>query len=252
LVLRHEASAEAVEGALAVVDSEPDAAAWRCCKLHAGTLEAASTSQNPQRGGTFEVKSTLAVLALASSALLLAACGGVQDPTAAEPTAAAVVAVPVTAADSAALTLEQLGDATYQGIYAEPITLTNGVYEGPLSKEGGATRPTVTLIPEPVGSGDLNGDDQADAAVTLAENSGGSGTFIYLAAVLDRNGEPENVATTLLGDRVQVQSIAIEDARIVVEGLSFAPDDPMCCPTQETVWTFELQGTELVEVTGTG
>ncbi len=153
---------------------------------------------------------------------------------------------------TAGLSIEELGNATYQGIYEEPVTLTDGTYEGKPFVEGGASQPTVTLIPEPVGYGDLNGDGQAEAAVLLAENSGGSGTFVYLAAVAAQDGTPQNmatqnVATTLLGDRVQVKSLTIEDGQIVVKEVTHGPDDPMCCPSQEVVKTFELQGDQLVE-----
>jgi heat shock protein HslJ/LysM repeat protein len=180
---------------------------------------------------------TLCIPSAADASALLAASGGGTAPA------------------PAGLSTQELGNATYHGIYAEPVTLTDGKYEGAPFVEGGASRPTVTLIPEPVGYGDLNGDGQADAAVLLAESSGGSGTFIYLAAMVVQDGGPQNVATTLLGDRVQVQSLTIEAGQIVVKELTFGPDDPMCCPSQEAVKTFELQGDQLVETssqTGAG
>ena len=107
------------------------------------------------------------------------------------------------------LTAEELKNAEYQGIYQEPIQLTDGTYEGEPFVEGGASRPTVTFIEPnagPMAWGDLNGDGVDDAVVLLVENSGGSGSFVYMAAVLNQGGKPENVDTVLLGDRAQVQS----------------------------------------------
>ncbi len=141
---------------------------------------------------------------------------------------------------------DTLKNAEYLGIYEETVQLTDGRYEGKPFVEGGASRPTVTFI-DPYAFGDLDGDGVEDAAALLAENSGGSGTFIYLAAVLNRNGTPQNMATTPLGDRVQVNSLSIEEKEIVVDMITHGPDDPMCCPTQQIVQTYELRDGELVQ-----
>ena len=45
-----------------------------------------------------------------------------------------------TTVDSSELTIEQLENATYSGIYDEPVTLTDGLYEGEPFAEGGASR----------------------------------------------------------------------------------------------------------------
>jgi hypothetical protein len=147
---------------------------------------------------------------------------------------------------AAPLTLKAIQNAQYQGIYTEPVRLTGGQYQGPPFVEGGASRPTVTYI-EPHALGDLNGDGLADAAVLLVENSGGSGAFVYRAAVLDEKGSPDNVATTLLGDRVKVETLAIADGQIAVHLVSYGPDDPMCCPTQQEDRTYILQDGQLVQ-----
>jgi hypothetical protein len=147
-----------------------------------------------------------------------------------------------------ALGLIALGNATYAGILDEPISLVDGQYQGDPFVEGGASRPAVILLPDPVAYGDLDGDGWPDAAVLLVSNSGGSGSFLYLAAIEARDGAPYNVATTLLGDRDQPQTLAITDGRVVVELLSHDDDDPACCPTVETVREFTLDGEILVEV----
>ena len=48
----------------------------------------------------------------------------------------------------------------------------------------------VTLHNVPIAFGDLNGDGAADAAVIIATNSSGSGTFVALVAVLNDGGSP--------------------------------------------------------------
>ena len=143
------------------------------------------------------------------------------------------------------LTIESLQNAEYQGIYDGPVNLTEGKYEGEPFVEGGASRPLVVFV-EPYAFGDLDGDGVDDAAVLLVENSGGSGSFVYLAAVLNSNGSPVNMATTLLGDRAQVEEQTIEEGRIKVKMLTHGPEDPMCCPSQESSETYTLVEDELV------
>lgn len=147
-----------------------------------------------------------------------------------------------------ALTLEHLQNAEYQGVYeGQVVKLTDGKYEGEPFVEGGASRPTVTLTPFHT-FGDLNADGVEDAAVALVESSGGSGTFWYLAVALNLDGQPQNVATHLLGDRTQVKTITIDEDQIIVEMVTHAPDDPMCCPSQEATLVYELQGDQLIQV----
>lgn len=146
-------------------------------------------------------------------------------------------------------TLAALRNATYQGIYEEPVQLTDGKYVGEPFVEGGASRPTVTLADPSLALGDLNADGIQDAAVILAENSGGSGVFIYLAAVVDQNGTPINQATTFLGDRTQISSLTVEGGQILLDMITQGPDDPLCCPTLQITLRFRLAGDQLVETT---
>ena len=139
---------------------------------------------------------------------------------------------------------DQIKNLTYQGIYNESVKLTNGQYEGEPIMEDGSSRPTVSLMPLSA-YGDLNGDGVEDAAVLLSENSGGSGTFFYLAAVVNQEGEPVNSATTFLGDRVSPESIAILNGEIVIEMAAHAETDPMCCPSLKTRTSFALQVNKL-------
>ncbi len=90
--------------------------------------------------------------------------------------------------------------------------------------------------------GDLSGDGAQDAAVILKVQMGGSGSLVYLAASVNKKGIPEQAALTVLGDRVQVKSLAVRGGQIVVDMLTFGPKDPMCCPSQLVTRTYGLEG----------
>nr|MBP8124966.1 hypothetical protein [Caldilineaceae bacterium] len=148
------------------------------------------------------------------------------------PTPEPTVPAPITAEDAANL--------AYTGIYTEAVQLIDGKFEGDPFVPGSASRPTVMLLPDFFAQGDLNGDDLADAATLLVENSGGSGAFIYLAALLNGADGPANAATVLVGDRGNPNSLTIADGTIVLNFLTQGPTDPMCCPTQPLTQTYAL------------
>ncbi|HEX5416114.1 MAG TPA: hypothetical protein VFZ25_10640 [Chloroflexota bacterium] len=108
---------------------------------------------------------------------------------------------------------------------------------------GTATLPppggTVTLVQDLTAYGDLNGDGVNDAAAILAVDLGGSGTFIWTVAMLDRDRVPVQSARFFLGDRVRVNSVTIINRKISVELLTHGPTDPRCCPTKLVVATLE-------------
>ncbi len=151
--------------------------------------------------------------------------------------------VPVTPAD-----LESL---TYHGVLEAPVTLSAGAYEGAPYDPGGAARPRVRLLEDLVALGDLNGDGVTDAAALLVASGGGSGEFLHVAAVTGASGEPENVATMLLGDRVDVRSFGIEDGNIRLRMLVAGPGDAACCPMEDASLALRLGDGELVEAAAT-
>ncbi len=161
---------------------------------------------------------------------------------------AAMAPAPAPAAPDGNLTPEQLQNATYSGIYTQPVTLSAGKYEGEPFVEGGAARPVVTFINNTESYGDLNGDGASDAVALLVENSGGSGVFSYVGAQLNQGGQPADADAVLLGDRTQVISMAIANGQVVVEIVTPGPDDPLCCGTQKLRKTLALSGNMLAEV----
>ena len=124
--------------------------------------------------------------------------------------------------------------------------LKDGVFEESLAP-GSATKTKIRLGKEQA-LGDVNGDGAEDAAVTLVVDPGGSGTFTYLALVINEKGTAKPLATVLLGDRITVKSLAIQSGSVVVTMLTRKPDEPMSAePTVEVTRAFKLQGDKLVE-----
>jgi hypothetical protein len=146
-----------------------------------------------------------------------------------------------------ALTLDALKNAEYSSdlASAKKAKLANGVYEEQLGP-GASFKLNIRLV-DPYAIGDLNGDGAADAAVILAANTGGSGVFVSLAAVVNDGGKPNPAASADLGDRTQVKAISIAGGVIVLDLVTHAPSDPMCCPTQNGSQKFKLQGNQLVK-----
>ncbi len=184
-------------------------------------------------------------LALLLAAIVTVACqsdGG--SPPAAEPAAPSVAA----SGDSGIPpSLGELANATYRGLEqpAGPVTLVDGRWEGKPVVPGGASRPVVTLVRDFRLTGDLDGDGADEAVVGLSQSSGGSGTYLYLAVLGRREGRPDNLATTLLGNRAQVRRASIEGGSLVVDLVQAGPQDAMCCPGELVRKTFALRGGNL-------
>jgi len=178
-----------------------------------------------------------------SFALVLAACGSPALEQASPP-----------AAPRPAPTVEELAGATYAGILDQPITLTEGVWEGEPYTEGGAARPRVVLVEEFRLTGNLDGQGGDEAVVLLSSSSGGTGNIGFFAVMGWHGDTLRNIANVELGDRVQVRSARLEGATIVADVVRAGADDAMCCPTEmaHLVWT--LDGDRLLptsaEITG--
>jgi len=128
---------------------------------------------------------------------------------------------------------QRLDSATVSGIYEQPITLRDGVYEGESFVEGGASHPTVRLHEHATVLGDLDGDGSDEAMALLSESSGGSGSFLHLAVFRWGADGPENVETVRIGDRVQVRKMEFLVDKYVLETVEAGPGEPMCCPSHK-------------------
>ncbi|MGH2412952.1 MAG: hypothetical protein ACRDEA_04505 [Microcystaceae cyanobacterium] len=141
---------------------------------------------------------------------------------------------PILISQTASLTPEILKNATYEIPNQGTVKLTSGVYQS----TSGANL-SVTLS-DKIAFGDVNGDGVNEATAILAVNTGGSNVFMYLAAVVAEDGNPKNIDTIYLGDRVKVETLAIEAEKITVKMLKHSPTDPACCPTQEIIQAYQL------------
>jgi len=143
---------------------------------------------------------------------------------------------------------QQLLQSSYSGIYEEAVKLSGGHYAGAPFVEGGASRPSVTLIDDLIAYGDLNGDGQQDAAVLLLENSGGSGDLIYLAAVINDNGHARNIATKLVGDRVQFRNLEISSGSITADTIAQESGESYAQPSLKMQLVYQLQRGKLIQL----
>jgi len=138
-------------------------------------------------------------------------------------------------------TLEELENATYEGFEGPAsVTLTDGAWTGEPYAEDGASRPEVTLVRRFRITGDLDRDNQEEAVTLLNLASGGTGQLLYLAIVDRRDGRPVNVATELVGDRVQVRQVRIEGQTIYLDVVRAGPEDAACCPGEVATLEWEL------------
>jgi hypothetical protein len=98
---------------------------------------------------------------------------------------------------------------------------------------------------------DVNGDGLKDAVTLLIQQSGGSGTFYYLAVALADVQVDASVGTVIesyfLGDRIKVVSINLVSGDIVVDYLDRAKDQSMSgMPEVRITKKFRLDGDKLV------
>jgi heat shock protein HslJ len=192
---------------------------------------------------------TSTVLRGAAVVLLVTGMSACQSrPEQATPTAAPQVA-PAAAVDRSAPTLEELKNATYQGVEEAggPFALTNGRWEGKPYEPGAASAPSVTFVRDFHLTSDLDGDGGQEAVVLLAAGTGGTGETSYLAVVARQEGQVKNIATAPVGDRVQVRDARIDARRIVLDVVQVGKNDAMCCPGDLVTRNWDLQAGGLEE-----
>jgi heat shock protein HslJ len=189
------------------------------------------------------MKTTITLLLLIAS-LLAVAC--------AAPAAPAQAPATEQPAETAGIAVEALKNATFSGIYDEPIALAGGLYQGEPLSEGDPARPTVEYIDGVELTGDLDGDGVDDAVVFLLERGGGSGAFTYVAAQLNQDGQPADAGAVRIEDRIGVKLAAVEDGQIMLEIITQGPGDVACCGTHKAHKTYALQDERLLETTPAG
>ena len=143
-------------------------------------------------------------------------------------------------------TLKEIKNASYSGIEGlkGSVKLVDGKWKGRPIKKGSASRPVVSLVGDFRITGDLDGAGTDDAVVLLNYAPGGTGQLLHLALMVRKKGKIQNLATALIGDRVQIRDVRIEQKRIFVDVVQAGPKDAMCCPGEVTTreWTLEPGG----------
>jgi len=115
-------------------------------------------------------------------------------------------------------------NATYL-IGQTAVCLTEGKCQMPAAF-GSAAIIKTSVFGMPV-YGDVDGDGDEDAAVFLAHDPGGSGTFFYLAVAVNIKGNYRGTNAVLLGDRITPKKICVANGVITGNYLGRRPKEPM-------------------------
>lgn len=170
--------------------------------------------------------------------LFLIGCTPVSPAGTAVPTASTIppTSTPTSAPDYAA----QIRNANYQlGLpdSLRVVQLVDGKYES--SPPGSPDYASATLMDHSA-RGDLTGDGVDEIAVTVVENYGGTGNFVFIAVYSIANGEPMFLTSTLVDDRPAMNALSIENGEIFLRAVTHASEDPFCCPTLQNERHYQL------------
>ncbi len=128
-----------------------------------------------------------------------------------------------------------------------PITLENGRAEIDII-EGSALKEEITLTGQ-VAYGDIDVDGKSDAAVIIVRSGGGSGSFVYVAALVSGAVNYTGTNAILLGDRIMPEEISVSNGIITVEYLDRGEDEPLAAePTIARAKRFAYRSGELEEI----
>ena len=137
-------------------------------------------------------------------------------------------------------------NATYM-IEEQAVPLVDGRAEVQPAP-GSAIKITTVVFAKPA-YGDLNHDGRDDAALFLMHDPGGSGTFYYVAAALNRNGNYRGTNGILLGDRIAPQTIQISNGVVVANYADRRSDEPMAArPSVVKTKYLTLKNAQLEEI----
>ena len=149
----------------------------------------------------------------------------------------------VAAACSAPVLPADPSSATFT-IDGRPITLVAGRAEQPAAP--GSASKIVTSLGTQRADGDIDGDGRPDSAVALIHQPGGSGTFTYVALLLNLASGPSGTNAVLIGDRITLSALRVDGKTIVVEYLDRRPGEPFTtAPSVATTKRLTLSGGKL-------
>jgi len=128
------------------------------------------------------------------------------------------------------------------------VRFAHGEYRERLAP--GSASELVVTVTDRWAMGDVNGGEAV--GVVLATDLGGSGTFYDLALLMKTPEGWRHADTVFLGDRVRIRSVALHGNRLVVDMISHAPHDPLCCPSSREKRVFAIDTGRLVLVKTNG
>jgi hypothetical protein len=150
--------------------------------------------------------------------------------------------------ESPHLSVDILRSSAYHSPDWGDFQLADGIfYRTPPTTQESPEAYTTRLL-EPILYGDINSDGMEDAVVFLTTQNGGTGHFVEMAAVLNLNGNASNISTLYLGDRIMIESGAIQNGSITLSLIVQGPNDGLCCPSQKETRNYHLDGGQLVEM----
>lgn len=169
------------------------------------------------------------VSALVILGLLISACAPAAAPTPAPTSAAVSTSTPISPAVATITTPVQKStvdarNATYI-IEGKEFTLVNGKSEKEIAP-GSASKIITQYFGNEV-KADFNGDGIEDVAVLLTQDSGGSGTFYYVAVALGLKDGYKGTNAIFLGDRIAPQTTEFQNGEIIVNYADRKPGEPM-------------------------
>lgn len=186
--------------------------------------------------------------------IFLGACSMFQRPATPQPTplpatptlAVPTPVVPTPLPDAPGISPEDVRNSEYQLGFSDQIRtvqLTDGKYQENSADGTGYLSVSVTDF---IARGDLNGDGENEAVAIVAEDYGGSGTFVFLAVYQYLNDKAVFLTSIFLDDRPRINHLAVEKGEIFVDIVIHGKDDPMCCPTLATTRKYLLNGVNLI------
>ena len=170
----------------------------------------------------------------------------------------AAVALVASALLAACIDVSVSDDSDDAGLALRSATyLTENANEGSATLEDGEFREqaapgSATEVVIRLGKwslGDLDGQGDLDAVAITVEDPGGSGTFRYLHALINDDGDLRDAGVAFLGDRIRIEGVSVHAGLITVSMLDRKPDEPYAAtPSVPVIRQFRLQGAELTEV----
>jgi hypothetical protein len=110
-------------------------------------------------------------------------------------------------------------------IEGEAVQLIDGHNERPAAP-GSASKIATGILGNPA-AGDLDGNGRPDVALTLFQQTGGTGTFVYVAAAIRHASGFRGTNAVFIGDRIVVDRISIRSEVIVVAYRDRNAGEPM-------------------------